>query len=180
MIKIATFHDIPLIRNLAERSYMLAYRGIHSEQQNRYMFEQMYSEESLVSQMSIQGTVFHILYDDNGDAQGYCAVKPYNGDEHGEGHAKGGIEPYPVIYLDKLYLLPEHKGKGLGRLLVEHIISTAKEQYPDGVIIRLDVNRKNSAQTFYEHLGFVKTRSWDAHIGNGFYMNACTMELTLN
>lgn len=170
--------EIPLIQKLADQVYMVTYHGIHSEEQNSYMMGLMYSTESLTRQMTLEGSRFLLIHA-NGQPAGYCAFKPYSGDEHGEGPAEDAAEGLPIVYLDKLYVLPAFQGLGLGKRMTDEIIRQSKLLHPDGCIIRLDVNKKNKARAFYEHLGFAMTRFWDVPIGQGFYMNGCTMDLTV-
>lgn len=177
----ATIDSIPAIQDLANACYMIAYRGIHSEEQNLYMMHQMYSSESLVRQMEKEGSRY-LLLSENGTPYAYCAYKPYSGNEHGEGELfKDDSNPLglPIVYLDKLYVLPEMKGKGYGKALVEHVVEEAKKLHPEGAIVRLDVNKVNPAKFFYEKLGFKVVRDWDAPIGEGFVMNGITMDLVL-
>ncbi len=73
------------------------------------MMHQMYSSESLVRQMTKEGSKYLILSQD-GVTCAYCAYKPYSGNEHGEGDLfKDDSNPLnlPIVYLDKLYVLPE-------------------------------------------------------------------------
>lgn len=160
-IKEATIEQIPIIQQLANECYLIAYTGIHSEEQNRYMMNMMYSTESLRHQMTEEHSRFLLVYV-NDTPTGYCAYKPDASEEN-------------ALYIDKLYILPTQKGNGLGRLLVEKVMEEASLLYPHGYTIKLDVNRNNSAKSFYEHLGFSVVRSWDEHIGNGYYMNAYEM-----
>lgn len=169
-IKEATIEQIPIIQHLAERCYLIAYAGIHSEEQNHYMMAKMYSTQSLENQMKEEHSCFLLLYVQEHPV-GYCAYKSHTSPTSERGsHA---------LYIDKLYLLPSFKGKGLGRLLVERVLAEAKSLYPQGCTICLDVNRSNSAKTFYEHLGFSVVRSWDAPIGEGYYMNGYEMKLEI-
>lgn len=165
-IKEASIDQIPVIQKIADESYLIAYSGIHSDEQNRYMLDQMYNTESLKYQMTEEHSCFLLVYI-NDLPVGYCAYKPYASEVN-------------TLYIDKLYILPAYKGNGLGRLLVERVMEEAKILYPQGYTIKLDVNRSNSARSFYEHLGFNVVRSWDAHIGNGYYMNAYEMIFNTN
>lgn len=160
-IKEATPEQIQVIQRLAHECYPVAYKGIHSEEQNLYMMERMYNTEELLHQMTEGNLHFLILHVDD-EAVGYCAYKPHPTDKQ-------------TIYLDKLYILPSLKGKGLGRLLVTKVKKIAERLHPQGYTIKLDVNRSNTAVSFYEHLGFSVVRSWDAPIGNGYFMNAYEM-----
>lgn len=53
--------------------------------------------------------------------------------------------------LDGLFVLPEHMGSGLGRVLVEDAVTLAREHG----LIQLDVIANPNALGFYERLGFV-------------------------
>lgn len=162
-IREAGVEQIPVIQRLAHECYLVAYRDIHSEEQNLYMMQRMYNTAELQRQMTEEHSCYLLLYAGE-EPVGYCAYKPHVTEEH-------------TIYIDKLYLLPAFKGKGMGRLLVEKVMEVARHLHPEGYTIKLDVNRSNSARAFYEHLGFAVVRSWDAPIGNGYYMNAYEMML---
>ncbi|MGZ8545109.1 MAG: GNAT family N-acetyltransferase, partial [Flavisolibacter sp.] len=43
-------------------------------------------------------------------------------------------------------------------------------------VLRLNVNRNNSARSFYEKLGFEMIGEEDIDIGNGYFMNDYVME----
>ena len=144
--------DIKAIQSLADKCYMDAYKDIHTEEQNRFSFNEMYSEASLRHQIEEQHSRFFIL-EDNGIQQGYVAI-------------------YPITeltwMLDKLYLLPSSKGKGYGRALVEHADRIIKStNHTCSFQVLLKVNRRNSAVKFYEHLGFTIIREWDRMIADG-------------
>lgn len=102
---IAETTDIERIQSLANKCYMDAYKEIHTEEQNRFSFSEMYSTESLRKQLA-HGEFF-ILSNDQKDV-GYLAL--YR-------------ESPSHWMLDKLYIVPDCKGKGYGRMLVEHAIN---------------------------------------------------------
>jgi ribosomal protein S18 acetylase RimI-like enzyme len=61
----------------------------------------------------------------------------------------GGVE----AVLDELYLEPEARGTGLGRIVVEHIVREA--QNAGAIVMRLETERENTAaRAFYKRLGF--------------------------
>lgn len=151
MIQIVETTDIGRIQQLAGICYMDAYKEIHSEEQNRFSFNEMYSTPSLRHQFEEQHSRFFILRDGDGD-QGYIAI-------------------YPIAavqwMLDKLYLMPSSKGMGYGRLLVEHAIQLIRETEGMPFEMVLNVNRRNEAVAFYQHLGFEIAGSWDRTIADG-------------
>lgn len=53
------------------------------------------------------------------------------------------------LYLDNLWILPEHMGKGIGRALFEHALERCKVLNISILLIEADPN----AKTFYERMG---------------------------
>ena len=71
--------------------------------------------------------------------------------------------------LEKLYVLPEHHGKGIGRALIEHVVWRARDA--GCTALTLNVNRSNTASVqAYQHCGFTIAASGDFPIGRGFVM----------
>jgi len=163
MIRKADIVDIPLIREMAEISFRDTYKKILSKEQLEYMMDMMYSVQSLINQMTVQNNVFFI---DEGN--GYVS---YRFQERREG--------INVFHLEKLYVLPSAKGKGLGKKLFFTVVDDIKSLSAQNPRIELNVNRKNPAVNFYEHLGMHKADSGDFPIGNGYYMNDFIMALNL-
>jgi len=153
--------DIGRIRALAACCYMDAYKEIHTEEQNRFSFEEMYSEESLRHQIQKQGSRFLIVSDISGDL-GYVAFYPLG--QH-------------RWMLDKLYVLPEYKGKGFGSILLEEAVRIISKEERGAFFLQLKVNRRNDAVAFYQHQGFRITGQWDVEIAGGkWVMDGYDME----
>ena len=74
-----------------------------------------------------------------------------------------------ALYLSKLYLYKDQRGKGFSRQILEMLKTQAKELGLNR--IELNVNRNNPSVKIYEKLGF--TVAWEEKndIGNGFYMD---------
>ncbi|MCX6194542.1 MAG: GNAT family N-acetyltransferase, partial [Cytophagales bacterium] len=79
--------------------------------------------------------------------------------------------------LHKLYLRPYIKQKGAGSFIIEQISKQARSL---GLIsIYLNVNKLNSAVTFYLKKGFTVEREMVLDIGNGYVMDDYVMRLFL-
>lgn len=161
-IRQATTADIPVIQALAEVAFRHTYRVILSPEQMEYMMEWMYSTRSLKEQLE-GGHVFLILTDDEVGDVGYVS---FNVED------EGGTDGHVLFHLQKLYVLPQMQGRGYG----ERLFREAEQQmrlraHPARAMFELNVNRNNTAVTFYEHMGMHKARTGDFDIGNGFYMN---------
>ncbi|WP_455498596.1 GNAT family N-acetyltransferase [Coprobacter sp.] len=155
--------DIPLIRELAEKTFLPTYRSILSSEQLAWMFDWMYSVDSLHKQME-EGHVFFIAYDDD-EPCGYVSVER-------QGEA--------LFHLQKIYVLPDCQGKHVGQYLIRLVFDYVKSVYPGECTIELNVNRNNQAKYFYERMGFDVIRSGDFPIGNGYYMNDYIMATKLS
>ncbi|MDD2436583.1 MAG: GNAT family N-acetyltransferase [Massilibacteroides sp.] len=155
--------EIGVIRDLAFRIWNNTYETILSKEQLGYMFEMMYSEESLRKQMIDLDHRFFMAEVD-GVPSGYISIEQ-----------KGRR----LFNFQKIYALPAQQGKGIGRFLVEQGIAYLKNNYETPLTVELFVNRENKAVGFYKHLGFKVVDTRDHPIGNGFYMNDYIMNLEL-
>lgn len=162
MMRKAVLEDIPAIRAMAEVVFRDTYKEILSPEQMEYMMDMMYSEESLLRQMTEDGHIFFICED-----LGYVSY-------HFQERLPEGVDVY---HLEKIYVMPSEQGSGLGRELFEMVVSEVRSQASGPARIELNVNRNNKAVTFYQHLGMHVARQGDFPIGNGFYMNDYIMSL---
>lgn len=163
-IKQATTADISLINKLAWEVFPITYGDILTKEQSNYMMEWMYSPTNLHKQIEEEGHIYFILYKEE-EAAGYLSIQP---------------ETETLYHLQKIYVLPRFQGYGIGKILFEHAINYIQKNNSHPCAIRLNVNRNNKAQYFYEKMGMQRIAEGDFDIGNGFYMNDYIMELKLN
>jgi len=152
--------DIPLIRELTFKIWPQTYAALLSQKQISYMLDLMYSELSLLRQMT-DGSHFIIVYD-NDEPCGFAAF--FETDSY-------------IFKLDKIYVLPSQQGKGTGSFVINHIIDEIKKK--GAIALQLQVKRDNKARFFYEKLGFNIIEEKDFDIGNGYFMNDYVMEKKL-
>ena len=162
-IRRATVEDIATIRAMATVVFPHTYREILSAEQIDYMMEWMYSAESLQRQMTEEEHIYYLAYQE-GEPAGYLSIQPEG--EH-------------TFHLQKLYVMPDCQGGGLGKLLFRQAIAAIKEIRPAPCEMRLNVNRQNKALTFYQKMGMTKVDEGDFAIGNGYYMNDFIMGLDI-
>jgi len=152
-IEPASADDIGIVRALARDIWHRHYPGIIPVEQIDYMLERGYSDEALGRFVNAE---------DAGLALG-CR----------DGIAVGFVAWYRIdrdtTKLDKLYVLPQHHGGGIGRALIEHVAAWARAAGTR--VVKLNVNRGNvRAIAAYERCGFAIRESGDFPIGNGFVM----------
>lgn len=161
MIREGSPEDVPLIRQLAERTWWPSYREILSAEQIRYMLQELYSQPALLRQME-HGHRF-LLLQEAGQALGFASWSLL-------------VDP-KKSRLHKLYVVPEAQGKGAGRRLLEEVESHARDRACDS--LELNVNRFNKARYFYQKLGFEIVGAEDIPIGP-FFMNDYIMRKRLD
>ncbi|MEI7589448.1 MAG: GNAT family N-acetyltransferase [Chitinophagia bacterium] len=160
--------DRTFIRSVSERTWPSTYGHIISQEQINFMMDWMYSDTSLATQMET-GCEFYLASNkkENGelDAVGFCSVSPEK--EEGENDI--------AHKLNKLYVLPKAQGTGAGKALLNKSIEVAKAAGSTSLF--LQVNKLNTAYTFYLKKGFIKESEFKFDIGNGFYMDDYIMRL---
>jgi ribosomal protein S18 acetylase RimI-like enzyme len=163
-IRYATTDDVGLISTIAAITWPATYGHILSKNQLDYMLERMYNHDVLIQSMTSNTCHFLITEDADETPLGFAGFRRNY--------------PEQMRYrLDKLYVLPEHQGKGIGKALLSEICKEMKTA--NAQVLELNVNRYNHARLFYEKLGFTIARTEDIDIGNGFLMNDYVMELHL-
>ena len=158
----ATRKDIPTIQEIAHQTWPLTYGSILSSAQLEYMLDLMYSDNSLLEQLTTK-SMFFLAY------EGKTCL--------GFSSCENNYRNNKVTRLHKIYILPRAQGKGVGKALIENVIAIAKENQSD--VISLNVNKFNKAVYFYKKLGFEIVAEEDLDIGNGYLMEDYKMELNL-
>ena len=157
----ATEKDIPLIQDLAKRSWENAYADILSKEQMKYMLDTMYSEAEISEHLKNPDYHYYLVFDEN--------LHSYDGFLGYENHYEN-----QTTKLHRIYLVPESKGKGLGKKTLEFLNQKVKESGDNRII--LNVNKYNSAQRFYESQGYNVYNAGVFDIGNGYVMDDYLME----
>lgn len=154
IISEATVKDIPLITDIAEKTWWPTYCDILTAGQIRYMLDAIYAPDVIEVQIR-DGLQTYLILKDEAGSQGFAAY----------GQCPQGPESYK---LHKLYVLLQNQNKGYGRALLEEV----KRRLIGRNIHRLElnVNRHNPALRFYERSGFKVLREEDVPIGP-YWMN---------
>ncbi|HET6992154.1 MAG TPA: GNAT family N-acetyltransferase [Bacteroidia bacterium] len=151
----ATFSDLPLIADLADRIWRVHYTPIIGAEQVDYMLEKMYDVKHLTKQME-EGQKFFLVYADK-KPLGYLSISSRNEKDY---------------FLHKFYLEIDQQGKGIGKKAFSQLLS----EFPAIETIRLQVNRMNyKTVNFYFRLGFVIEEAKDFDIGSGYFMEDYVM-----
>lgn len=159
-VRIATEADIPLIHDLAHRIWPVAYAEMISREQMDYMLEWMYAPDALRSQMTDEGCAFFIA------TQAELSV----------GFASVSMDG-PQAKLNKLYVLVDQHGKGMGKALLKAAMEHARKNGCEEMV--LQVNKRNVSRAFYSAQDFSIVEEAVFDIGRGFVMDDYIMRRSL-
>ncbi len=159
----ATIKDIKVIREIAFKTWPVTYGEILSKAQIDYMLDLFYSEETLMDNLANKRHHFFVLKK-NKICLGFASYEHHYLNSN-------------FTRLHKFYLLTEHQGKGMGKLMLDKIVALAKDNKTDK--ISLNVNRFNKACVFYQKMGFEIIADEDIPIGQGYLMEDYIMEKQL-
>jgi ribosomal protein S18 acetylase RimI-like enzyme len=154
-------NDIPALQKIALPTWESTYLPILSKEQVDFMYQEIYTEEALKKQMQNGQQFFFILEEEL--PVGFLSISLLNSEES-------------RYKLNKLYLLSERQGGGLGRKALKAAAEYVKSL--KGKVLELNVNRYNPALFFYEKCGYSKVREVDIPIGK-YWMNDFVMEKQL-
>ncbi|WP_345971571.1 MULTISPECIES: GNAT family N-acetyltransferase [Sulfurimonas] len=155
IVPVTTPEQAALCASLAETIWREFYTPIIGAEQVEYMLRSFQSADAINAQMQ-NGYHYTLLYDGE-TAVGYCATVPED----------------DVLKVSKLYVLQTQRGKGGGRLMLEHCAAEAKAGGFKRLL--LTVNRHNPSVAFYEHEGFTNAGPLVQGIGGGFVMDDYVM-----
>jgi len=161
----ATENDIPLIQDLAKRSWENAYADILSAGQMEYMLRTMYSHDEIAGQLRHPNYHYYLIQDDMNDAfEGFIGYENHYEDT--------------TTKLHRIYLVPESKGKGLGKKALQFLTQKVSENQDTRII--LNVNKYNPARKFYESQGYTIYDEGVFDIGNNYVMDDYLMEFIIH
>lgn len=155
----STRHFIQIAR-LADTIWREHYIPIIGAGQVNYMLEKFQSAYAMAKQAAKGMEYYTVRFEDA--PVGYFAFE------------KRGRE----LFLSKIYLLKEYRGKGLGKASMGFITASAREL--DCAEISLTVNKYNDRSIrAYKGMGFRKTEEAVVDIGGGYVMDDYRMTKTL-
>lgn len=152
--------EINKLADIADSIWHEYFVCIISKEQIDYMVDKFQSAPAIKEQIEKKGYEYYFL-EEKGTILGYtgvCEEKETN-----------------KLFLSKLYLKKENRGKGYASLALDQLKQLCRERRLDA--IWLTVNRFNEHTiAVYKAKGFEIVRTQAADIGNGFIMDDYIME----
>lgn len=159
LVPATTDLDLRVLSSIGYSVWHETYKGIISEGQIDYMLNRFQSFEAMKDQIENESYTY-IMMKEDGETVGYAGYRP---DDRG-------------LYLSKLYIVKECRGRGYSTKTFEHLRDVARNL---GLpCVHLTVNRENKHSIdIYTHAGFEIVGTQDNPIGEGYVMNDYIMEL---
>ena len=158
--------EIAQVASLAQQIWPEYYTPIIGAAQVNYMLRRIQSHDAIAAQIADGDEYFLVSSVRDGEVLahshriGYYAVRR-------QLEAKR-------LFISKIYLLRDQRGKGLGRALLEEITTLARQHQLS--TLWLTVNRNNPAFGVYLRWGFVDKGPVIKDIGEGFVMDDFQLE----
>lgn len=153
--RFATLDDVEAIRGVAEETWPISYANIITPEQIRYMLDHMYAPEKIATSIQAADECF-ILAEEGSKVVGFAGIAFHQPEEK-------------FTRLNKLYVLPAHHGKRIGKTLLDIVEQEALQHATSA--IHLNVNKYNPAFHFYTSNGYTILEEMVLDIGNGFVMD---------
>ncbi|WP_336135058.1 GNAT family N-acetyltransferase [Natronomonas amylolytica] len=158
----ATDADIDAIRRVAERSWEVDYPAILTRETAQEAVSEWYGSDGLADAIA-EGRTELLVAERDGEVVGF-AHATWNGSE-----AEG--------YILRLYVHPDHRGRGVGGELLEGT-RQALAGYDVDRIHAMVLAENDPGNAFYERFGFERADESRTRIGEGTYQeNRYVLEL---
>ena len=160
MVEYTSDRQIAWLAELADEIWHECFPDIISDMQIDYMVEKFQSFEAMKHQIAEEG--YHYFAAElDGIPIGYYAVCKRPG---------SGINNVPTLFISKLYLRKEWRGKGIASIMYREIKRYARKNGCE--LIKLTCNKRNThAISVYKHIGMVVIDETVTDIGGGFVMD---------
>lgn len=155
IIKVELYQpEVVIVAELAKEIWYEHYEPIIGPEQVKYMLTRFQTQSAINMQIH-EGYRYCLLKDESGYV-GYFSYRMET--------------PKPTMFLSKLYVKKDARGKGYSRQALKYIEERGIEEGMSRIY--LTVNKHNAlAIEAYRHLGFKKNGSLIQDIGEGFRMN---------
>ena len=154
--------DYILIEELADVIWRKHYIPINGIGQVEYMLKKYQSAEAISNQVENEGFEYFVLTYDKVPV-GYISIRKED----------------DKLFLSKIYVLSEYRGKKLGKTAMQFIEDKAKVYGLKTIILTVNKNNTNSIKA-YKKLGFANVKAIVKDIGEGYVMDDYLMHKSLN
>jgi GNAT superfamily N-acetyltransferase len=153
--------ELAVVKRLAHEIWPVCYPGIIPMGQIDYMLSIWYEPGAMAHEMRTRNVWFALIEAENHGPVGYLSIEK--------------LADEPVVFINKLYVLPAMHGRGIGATALSWISDRSREM--GATHLRLRVNKRNApAIRSYLRSGFHFKEDAVNDIGSGYVMDDYIME----
>jgi len=146
-----------IIGTIGKKSFRRAFEHLFKSKEELLEYlENTYCPVKLAKSLRDEDNVYLLAFVD-GEPAGFAKIKKYSLNEN--------IESISQMELQKIYVLGEHQGKGIGTALLNEVNAIAKEVGPDYVWLDTHISNENAIRLYEKH-GFKKLGKYYFTIGS--------------
>lgn len=155
-VRIANASDAELIADLSRKTFYDTFASFNTKADMDKFLNEQFTRQKLMDEVKDGKNIFLLAYDDE-QPVGYAKMQ--------EGEKRPEFDNQPSIEISRIYAVQTSIGKGIGKLLMQNCIDTAKQLHRK--IIWLGVWQQNAhAIAFYKKWGFEKFAEHDFLLGD--------------
>tara|TARA_R110002049_G_scaffold13535_1_gene58989 strand:- start:372 stop:905 length:534 start_codon:yes stop_codon:yes gene_type:complete len=148
--------DLEVLAKLGRRTFIEAFEKDNKPQDFKEYLKTSFGEDTLLKQLRDINSSFYFIYRDS-SLVGYIKLN--------ENESQTDIRDSCSMELERIYVLAEFQGQGIGEWIVRQVLSIAKAK--NRLYVWLGVWEDNpKAIKFYQRMGFYKFGSHPYFIGN--------------
>lgn len=150
-IKECSLEDIERIKLISEKTFYETFCNENSKEDMENYLKENFSYEQIESEVKREGSIFYIV-EQNKEIVAYMKIN-FEKAQTEKGH-------FNTLEIQRIYILEEYKGKGIGKSLIKIAKSIAEKNKLNYIWLGVWENNFNAIK-FYEKQGFEK---FDTHI----------------
>ena len=150
-IEKATIEDIDLLLELGKTTFAQTFAADNTPENMAAYMNRAFTHEKLKSELENPNSEFYLMRVDE-EAIGYLKVNTAN--------AQTEPQPYDTLEIERVYVLKDFYGQGIGLKLLEKAIAISREKHLKSIWLGV-WERNHRALRFYEKNGF---QVFDKHV----------------
>ena len=151
-----TVNDVSILRGIARDTFIETFSEANkAEDMDRYLSER-FSEDQLAQELSNPESFFYVA-EVNGHVVGYLKLNT--------AHAQTEPQAADALEIERIYVLSNYHGNGVGQALYHHAMSVAQDRKASYVWLGV-WEHNHRALRFYEKNGFIAFGTHIFQLGN--------------
>jgi len=149
LIRSATYADVPAIGQVARETWRVTYAQSIAPHNQQLVLNRSYADEALAAALAAEDSWFFVAVEGQ-EVLGFAQFLRRS-DGHGE--------------LARIYILPAHQRRGIGRALLQAGVRAMAQQGIHQCYVSVEMDNV-PAVAFYQHFGFRYHRTYASFLGD--------------